>query len=355
MVVSESEVGERERIRYVGENHESPREQTARNSSFLTLADDGTTTHDEGNFLALDKVKHTAGLLNLLESSSKKKQTSLDLHGVLLKEIDWVPESIGKMTWLTELNLSGNRLTTLPDSVRDLVPLVVLDVSLNQLIVLPEGIGQLTCLKTLILDNNKIEELPHTIGQCAALVELRASFNQLKALPESTGKLMQLRSLDVHFNKLSSLPTTIASMASLVDLDASFNEIHHISEGLCQVTTLTRLNLASNFNELRELPPGIGNLQKLKVLNLSCNQLKVLPESFASLTNLQDLDLSGNPLRVPPMHIANQGTEAVLKYMADYVTNKEKGKVVVRKNSLWTSLFFSCGKPSEIESDLAVR
>ncbi|KAI5062489.1 hypothetical protein GOP47_0023028 [Adiantum capillus-veneris] len=315
---------------------------------------DGSRTIDESNILASDNVKKTASLVNMLEASSKEKQTCLDLRGALLKEIEWVPESIGKMTWLMELNLSGNRLTKLPDSVGDLVNLVNMDVSLNQLTVLPETIGRLTCLKTLILDNNKFEELSHTIGQCTALIELSASFNQLKALPEATGKLTQLHSLDVHFNKLGSLPTTIASMAGLVDLDASFNEIHRIPEGLCQVTTLTRLNLSSNFNELQELPPGIGNLQKLKVLNLSCNQLKVLPDSFALLTNLQDLDLSGNPLRVPPKHIADQGTEAILKYMADCATEREKGKVVVHKNSIWTLLFCSCGKPSAVEADLAV-
>lgn len=327
-------------------------EHDAKYFSFPVLDQEGGPKRDESNALVLQNVKKTVGVLSMLDSATKQQQTCLDLRGAFLKEIEWVPESIGRMIWLTDLNLSGNRLTILPDSIGDLSNLVNLDVCTNQLVVLPESIGRLTCLKTLLLDNNKIEELPYTIGQCISLTELKASFNQLKALPEATGKLTQLRCLDVHWNKLGSLPSTIASMESLVDLDASFNEIHHVPEGLCQVTTLTRLNLASNFNELQEIPQGIGNLQKLKLLNLSCNQLKVLPDSFALLTNLQDLDLSGNHWRVPPKNIADQGLEAVLKYMANLVTEKEKGKAVVPKRSMWTLLCFTCGEPSVIETDL---
>lgn len=317
-----------------------------------TTTGDGDAKNNEGDSLVSPDVKNTFSALSMLDLASKRKQTCLDLRGAFLKEIEWVPESIGKMTWLTDLNLSGNRLTILPESIGDLVNLVNLDVCTNQLVALPESIGQLICLKTLSIDNNLIEELPWTIGQCTALIELKASFNQLKALPEATGKLMQLHCLDLHWNKLNSLPTTMASMVNLVDLDASFNEIRCIPESLCQVTTLTKLNLASNFNELKELPHQIGNLQKLKVLNLSCNQLTILPDSFALLTNLQELDLSGNHWRLPPKDIADQGREAVLKYMADHVAKKEKGKGVVRKKSIWTLLLFTCGKPSVVEADI---
>ncbi|KAH7365280.1 hypothetical protein KP509_18G018300 [Ceratopteris richardii] len=322
--------------------------------SFLSKPDaDETKIRDESSTLVSEKAR-AASALGLVDPASSQRQTCLDLRGATLKEIEWIPESIGTMTWLIEVNLSRNRLTTLPDSIGNLVHLTNLDASLNQLVTLPDTIGQLTCLKTLILDNNKIEELPYTIGQCTSLVELRASFNKLKALPEATGKLTQLRYLDVHWNKLGSLPSTIGSMASLVDLDASFNEISHIPEGLCQVTTLTRLNFSSNFNELQELPEDIGNLQKLKALNLSCNQLKVLPDSFALLTNLQDLDLSGNFMRVPPKHIADQGAEAVLKYMSDMIAERERDKYVVKKRSLWT-LFFACGKSSMVEEDFVAK
>lgn len=290
-------------------------------------------------------------VLSTLDRVFEKRQKSLDLRGAFLKEIEWVPESLGRLTWLTDLNLSGNRLTILPESIGDLCNLVNLDVSANQLVAIPETLGRLTCLETLNIENNKIEELPWTIGQCTALIELAAGFNQLKALPEATGKLTHLRLLSVHLNSLNSLPTTLASMTSLTDLDAHFNQLESIPESLCMVTTLTRLNIASNFTDLKELPQHIGKLQKLKALNISYNHLTVLPASFSQLTNLQDLQLEGNPLRIPPLHIAQQGKEAVLKYMADYSAGKVKGKKKIPKRSFLQRLICTCSTHLPLEEE----
>lgn len=299
-------------------------------------------------------LQNTFNVLSMLEFASKRKQKSLDLHGAFLKEMEWVPESLGKLTWLTDLNLSGNRLSSLPESIGELSNLINLDLSANQLKELPVSLGQLTRLETLNIEKNKIEELPWTIGECTALVELNAGFNVLRGLPEATGRLTQLRSLYVNLNSIKSLPTTISSMTSLTDLDVHFNQLEAIPESLCQVTTLTRLNVSSNFSDLTELPQQIGKLQKLKVLNIGNNHLTVLPDSFAMLTNLQELELEGNPLRIPPLHIAQQGKEAVLKYMADHVSSKQNVKIIKPKKSWLSKLCYTCGS-SFPNDDLNIR
>ncbi|NEN91108.1 MAG: hypothetical protein F6K48_20255, partial [Okeania sp. SIO3H1] len=66
---------------------------------------------------------------------------------------------IAKYNKLKELDLSGNTLTTLPESITKLTNLTTLDLSDNKLIELPESISQLTNLTTLDLSDNKLIEL----------------------------------------------------------------------------------------------------------------------------------------------------------------------------------------------------
>ncbi len=54
------------------------------------------------------------GQLNRLEA--------LDLKG---NQLTSLPESLGRLTWLQILYLSGNRLTTLPESIGQLIRLKV--------------------------------------------------------------------------------------------------------------------------------------------------------------------------------------------------------------------------------------
>lgn len=54
---------------------------------------------------------------------------------------------------------------------------------------------------------------------------------------------------------------------------------------------------------LTELPPEIGQLAQLEVLNLLDNQLSSLPASIGQLTQLKTLKLSGNPISSLPPEI----------------------------------------------------
>jgi leucine-rich repeat protein SHOC2 len=59
-----------------------------------------------------------------------------------------------------KLDLSGQNLTELPDSIGQLYSLVKLDLNNNQLVRLPEEIGNLTRLNKLYLSNNQLKALP---------------------------------------------------------------------------------------------------------------------------------------------------------------------------------------------------
>ncbi|XP_022740488.1 plant intracellular Ras-group-related LRR protein 4-like isoform X2 [Durio zibethinus] len=346
-----------------------------------SLKSGGTTAavHDDGKFSLIK-------LASLIEVSSKKGTRDLNLQSKLMDQIDWLPDSIGKLSSLITLDLSDNRIVALPDtigglsslkkldlhsnriaqlpdSIGDLLCLVFLDLSANQLSTLPttfgrlvrleeldlssnhlpslpDSIGSLISLKKMNVETNDIDEIPHTIGRCTSLKELHADYNRLKALPEAAGKIETLEVLSVRYNNIKQLPTTMSSLANLKELDVSFNEVESVPESLCFATTLVKMNIGNNFADLRSLPRSIGNLEMLEELDISNNQIRVLPDSFRMLTRLQVLRVEENPLEVPPRHIAEQGAQAVVRYMVDLVEKKDVKSETMKQKKSWAQICF---------------
>uniref|UniRef100_A0A7N0T704 Disease resistance R13L4/SHOC-2-like LRR domain-containing protein n=2 Tax=Kalanchoe fedtschenkoi TaxID=63787 RepID=A0A7N0T704_KALFE len=327
-------------------------------------------------------------LASLIEASSKKGTKELNLQNKLLDQVEWLPDSIGKLSTLitldlsenrlavlpttigglaslTKLDLHSNRISELPDTIGNLFSLVILDLrgnqlsslpttigrllnleeldlSSNHLHQLPESVGSLRKLKKLNLETNNVDELPHTIGQCTSLQELRADYNRLKALPEAVGRIESLEVLSVRYNNIKQLPTTMSSLLHLRELDVSFNELESVPESLCFATSLIKINVGNNFADLRSLPRSIGNLENLEELDISNNQIRVLPESFRMLTNLRVLRVEENPLEVPPRQIAEKGAQAVVQFMADLVANKDVKVQPTKQKKTWAQrCFFS--------------
>ncbi|CAA3027356.1 plant intracellular Ras-group-related LRR 5-like [Olea europaea subsp. europaea] len=291
----------------------------------------------------------------IFEDFVKTGASILDLHGKLVEKVEWLPLSLGKLSTVTELNLSENRIMALPNTIGDLKSLkkfyiaanqlinlpdsfgelhnltdlnlcanmlkslpktfgnlknlINLDLSSNKFVKLPNIVGDLSFLQRLNMQLNDLEELPHTIGSCSSLLELRLDFNQLRALPEAIGKLECLKILTLHYNRVKGLPTTMGKLSHLKELDVSFNELESIPESLCFAVSLEKLNIGKNFADLRTLPECIGNLEMLEELDISDNQIKSLPNSFRSLRRLRIFRADQTPLEVPPMQITKLGVQ----------------------------------------------
>ncbi|CAE6157978.1 unnamed protein product [Arabidopsis arenosa] len=263
--------------------------------------------------------------------------TKLDLHS---NRIGQLPESIGELLNLVYLNLGSNQLSSLPSAFSRLLRLEELDLSCNNLPILPESIGSLVSLKKLDVETNDIEEIPYSIGGCSSLKELRADYNKLKALPEAIGKITTLEILSVRYNNIRQLPTTMSSLANLKELDVSFNELESVPESLCFATTLVKLNIGNNFADMISLPRSIGNLEMLEELDISNNQIRVLPDSFKMLTKLRVFRAQENPLQVPPRDIAEKGPQAVVQYMNDLVETRNAKSLMVKPKKSWVQMCF---------------
>lgn len=77
--------------------------------------------------------------------------------------------------------------------------------------------------------------------------------------------------------------------------------IKNLSPGLWQLQHLTALYL--NDNSLFRIPPSVALLQNLRRLDLSNNKLRSLPAEIGDLCNLRDLMLNNNYLRALPYEL----------------------------------------------------
>ncbi|XP_067898475.1 DISP complex protein LRCH3-like isoform X6 [Heterodontus francisci] len=135
---------------------------------------------------------------------------SLNLYQNCIRSI---PEAILNLQSLTFLNISRNQLTTLPGHVCNL-PLKVLIASNNKLISLPEEIGLLRQLTELDVSCNELQALPPQIGNLEILRDLNLRRNHLVTLPEEIADLPLVR-LDISCNKVTTIPVCYRNLRHL--------------------------------------------------------------------------------------------------------------------------------------------
>lgn len=139
--------------------------------------------------------------------------------------------SIKSLTSLTYLDLRSNQLTALPREVCFL-PLQVLLVSNNRLTSLPDDLGRMERLTDLDASYNQLTTLPARIGDLRSLRSFSLRSNQLMYLPRELTYL-SLVSLDVSSNRISSLPTELRQMTTLTEFNLEHNPMTSPPASLC--------------------------------------------------------------------------------------------------------------------------
>ncbi|KAG0265353.1 hypothetical protein BG011_004898 [Mortierella polycephala] len=220
---------------------------------------------------------------------------------------------------LTELDLSRNRLASLPINLTSVVPfLIYLNLSHNQFAEIPMELCRLSQLQVLIMSQNRIEgAVPHEI--CSSLTQLktlRLCANQITALPHTLARLDRLESLSMGSvyggNLLTTFPPRcIQFMKALRELDLSHNKLCFLPADTGHPNSHLRQLVASD-NKLEAIPKSIGLCHELRSLNLGRNQLTSLPTEIADLKQLDTLDLSENLLCVIPGDVADFLTKTTL-------------------------------------------
>uniref|UniRef100_A0A8C6RK84 Leucine-rich repeats and calponin homology (CH) domain containing 1 n=1 Tax=Nannospalax galili TaxID=1026970 RepID=A0A8C6RK84_NANGA len=156
---------------------------------------------------------------------------SLEILNLYHNCIRVIPEAIANLQVLTYLNLSRNQLSTLPACLCGL-PLKVLIASNNKLGSLPEEIGQLRQLMELDVSCNEITALPQQIGQLKSLRELNVRRNYLKVLPPELVDLPLVK-FDFSCNKVLVIPICFREMKQLQVLLLENNPLQSPPAQIC--------------------------------------------------------------------------------------------------------------------------
>lgn len=156
--------------------------------------------------------------------------------------------------------------------------------------------------KFLLLTDCALTELPESVCELVQLERLEAWGNKLKTLPKNMPNLVNLTELELSKNEFK-WPTDVCAVGSLRELGLSDNKISEIPPQIGQLQRLVALDLS--YNQIKRIPAELGALPELVSLDLSSNQLKSIPEPVLSqMTKLTQLFIGGNPeMRIVPAHI----------------------------------------------------
>ena len=106
------------------------------------------------------------------------------------------------LRYMTDINLSGNKLHELPPEIGLLKDLKNLNLAHNIISTLPESISGLDSLELIDLSNNNFGNMVSTFNQLAELKTLLLNNNMFKLIPPVILKLKKLETLDLSFNAL---------------------------------------------------------------------------------------------------------------------------------------------------------
>lgn len=130
-------------------------------------------------------------------------------------------------------NLSGTSLSDLSDALADEIhrrKVTHLDLSSNRLSSLPRSVSRtFSHLHRLDISSNNISELPVELCDLHRLQILNAKHNRMKSLPKDFGRLVSLRELNLSGNGFEHFPLQLCSLGGLEYLHLGGNYIAWIT------------------------------------------------------------------------------------------------------------------------------
>ncbi|XP_026404701.1 probable leucine-rich repeat receptor-like serine/threonine-protein kinase At3g14840 isoform X1 [Papaver somniferum] len=210
-----------------------------------------------------------------------------------------LPPELVKLPYLQVINLDRNYLNGSIPKAWGSMKLVNISLVGNRLSgPVPEEIGNITTLKELELDFNQLSEhLPEKLGDILGIKRILLSSNNFTGeVPQTFSKLTSLEDFRINDNQFTGkIPSFIKNWTNLTKLEILASGLEGpIPPDISALKSLSNLKISDLNGKDGPLPP-LDNLKSLKTLILrSCNLNGTLPTYFSSMNTLKSLDLSFN-------------------------------------------------------------
>jgi Leucine-rich repeat (LRR) protein len=221
--------------------------------------------------------KHDGQLVHVSPHKNKWGRWKLDA----LTVVDFLPDGFPSEVTLAQcghlevLMIRTKGIRTIPEYIKHLQNITELWLMNGDLEEFPLAVCQLNKLTYLDLSFNKINKIP--AGACAqmnTLTTLKMPGCGLTCLPEDFHQMGNLEELKLLHNKLSHLCDGFKNMTKLRVVRLFYNSFDCIEDEFLFDTLVNIETLALSGTNMKSLPGGIGQMVKLKWIQLSDNKLE---------------------------------------------------------------------------------
>ncbi len=231
----------------------------------------------EGN-----NIRHIPRWITELDSL---EEISLNFNQMKLNRRD-----IKRISKLKSILLAGNNLERLPKNVGQL-QCTNLNLSKNKLHTLPASFAQLTQIKNLIFYENEFEDVPDVLEGFNNIKHLDFYKNHIKKIPDFVGNMENLEQLFVAFNQIEEIPDTLRNLKRLKYFYIHHNELHFLPEWITEMDSIERFGIG--FNHLLDLP-DLSKMKSLYDFDCEHNLLERFPWELVEKPGMEMIILRDN-------------------------------------------------------------
>jgi len=147
------------------------------------------------------------------------------------------------------LELVNHNITDISNPIIDMVNLLELNLTKNQINIIDNRFDSLTKLTKLNLNSNLLEEFPDSICQLINLTELYLARNKINEINRNIKNLKELKKIDLHKNNISTIPKEIEELIKhnkLTKILLSQNNIDYIEFDILQYK---KIKISMNYRD----------------------------------------------------------------------------------------------------------
>ncbi|XP_063439693.1 leucine-rich repeat protein soc-2 homolog [Mytilus trossulus] len=298
----------------------------------LELRDNEIRQIRYGDFknLKLRKLFISNNKINVIENGALTgSEGSLLVIDLSNNKLTSIPSDVGRLKHLTDLDIHDNPMKTMNEDIIRNISGSLLSFSLGHEIMTswPQCVERLAHLTSLSIFSVNIPKIPDdAFNNYSHLNILEIISTNISSIPTSIGKLLNLQNVNLYNNlilaedsfplnifqdlqnlssisivncSLRSLPLTFSEISSLSFLDIENNPTSYVEDGVFDKHHSSNVwFMALKNTKLTSIPRTVSNLTSLTFLNLINGLIdEIKTEDLINVTKLERLFLSGNPLR----------------------------------------------------------